>query len=308
MRNVILFFSLFLCLLGCGPKKDTASWFADTGKTKVLCTTGMIQDLVERIGQDKVDAHALIVGEIDPHSYELVKGDDEKMAFAQLIIGNGLNLEHGASVRNHLAKHSHVVYIGDEIQKKVPEKILRVSREIDPHVWMDISLWAEGVDAIVQALSKEDPGSATFYKNNGALLYAQMLSEHLRLQEVMREVPDSKRFLVTSHDAFHYFARAYLSQGEGWEARCVAPEGLAPEGQLSTQDIKRVAKHLCENEIGVVFPESNMNQDALKKVISCCSHKVRFSDKPLYGDAMGTGNYLDMIRHNVETLKSEWSQ
>ena len=60
--------------------------------------------------------------------------------------------------------------------------------------------------------------------------------------------------------------------------------------------------------IGVIFPESNMNQDALKKVISCCSHTVRFSDKPLYGDAMGPGTYLEMIRHNVETLKSEWSQ
>jgi len=308
MRVSLLFFSLVLCLFGCGSTRDTSSWFADNGKTKVLCTTGMIHDIVARVGQDKIDSHALIVGEIDPHSYELVKGDDDKIAFAQLVFGNGLNLEHGASLRYLLAEHPHVVNLGDEIQNKVPQKILKVSGEVDPHVWMDVSLWAEGIDAIVLALSKEDPASSAFYEQNGALLRQEMLSEHSLLQKAMRLVPDEKRYLVTSHDAFHYFARAYLAQGEGWEARCVAPEGLAPEGQLSSQDINRVAQHLTQYEIGVVFPESNMSQDALKKVISCCSHKVRCSDKPLYGDAIGPGDYLDMIRHNVETLKDEWSQ
>ncbi|NGX26222.1 MAG: Periplasmic zinc-binding protein TroA [Chlamydiae bacterium] len=308
MRVLVVFFSLFLCLFGCGQKQETSSWFADNGKIKVLSTTAMINDVVQRIGQDRVDSLSLIVGEIDPHSYEIVKGDDEKIVYAQIVIGNGLNLEHGASLRKLLKQHPHVVYLGDEIQKRVPERILKVGGEIDPHVWMDISLWVEGIDAIVFALAKTDPENAIFYRQNGDHLRREMLTVHLQLQEEMREIPDEKRFLVTSHDAFHYFVRAYLAQGEEWEKRCMAPEGLAPEGQLSSQDIKRVVGHLSRYKIGVVFPESNVNRDALKKVISCCTHDVRCSDQPLYGDAMGTEHYLEMIQHNAQVLREEWNK
>jgi manganese/zinc/iron transport system substrate-binding protein len=309
MMRVFVSLALFLsCLVGCSKARDSSSWFSDNGKVKVLCTTAMIHDLVQQIGQDKVDAFSLITGEIDPHSYELVKGDDEKLSFAQVVLGNGLNLEHGASLRYQLQTHRHVVYLGDEIQKRAPSQILHVDGELDPHVWMDISLWAEGTYAIVDALAKEDPENAHLYQKNGEALREEMLQQHAQLQEAMRQIPDEKRYLVTSHDAFHYFARAYLSQGDGWEVRCVAPEGLAPEGQLSTQDIQRVSAHLSKYQIQVVFPESNVSRDALAKVISCCSHPVRCSEAPLYGDAIGPGTYLEMIRHNVETLKNEWSR
>ena len=136
-----------------------------------------------------------------------------------------------------------------------------------------------------------------------------------RIKEEMKQVSDEKRYLVTSHDAFHYFARAYLG-GDSYEERCVAPEGLAPEGQLSTQDIERVIKHLCEYRIAVVFPESNVPRDALKKIVSSCKakgHEVRISNAHLYSDAMGSrgsssGTYLGMMQENADTLKGEWEK
>jgi manganese/zinc/iron transport system substrate-binding protein len=305
----LLFLSL---LLGC-QKGSTCSKgiFADSGKIKVLSTTAMIDDLVAQIGKDRVEHLPLIVGQLDPHSYELVKGDVEKIQCADLLIGNGLRLEHGASLLYHLQNHPHVLLVGEEIQKRRPRQILYVGGEMDPHVWMDISLWAEGIAPIVEAFCLKDPDNAPFYRANGQELYQRLLSKHRELQQEMGQVPSPKRYLVTSHDAFHYFARAYLCQGDFEVERCIAPEGLAPEGQLSIIDIRRVVDHLAKYQIAVLFPESNVSRDALKKIRASCPHSVRICMQPLYGDAMGDEGsgadyYLGMMEHNVKVLKEEW--
>lgn len=314
MKYFSVFFSILLCLFGCAKQEalpTASSYFEDNGKVKILSTTAMIDDLVAHVGGEYVDHMPLVTSDLDPHSYELVKGDDEKIGFAQIVIGNGLNLEHGASLRYQLEHHPHVVLLGNEIQKRVPSQILMVEGQLDPHVWMDISLWSEGIDAIVKALCEVDPEHMLQYRRNGDDLRQTMLLTHRQIQQELNEVASTSRYLVTSHDAFHYFARAYLSEEENWEKRCVAPEGLAPDGQLSSQDIKRVVDHLCQHNIGVVFPESNVNRDALKKIISSCSHSVQICKKQLYGDAMGAAdsgadNYLAMIQHNAKVLKEEW--
>jgi len=319
VKYTLLFFlaSCFLLLNGCNaPSSSNFSWYDQNGKVKVLTTTAMIGDLVCEIGGARVDHTTLIQGDVDPHSYELVKGDDEKIAFAHIAIGNGLNLEHGASLRYQMENHPHVVYLGEEIQKRVPEQILYTDGELDPHVWMDISLWAEGVDSIVDALVAQDPEHAAYYRERGDSLRSKMLATHCEIQQEFQLISEDKRYLVTSHDAFHYFARAYLAKGEKWQDRCVAPEGLAPEGQLSSSDIQRVIDHLYEYNIKVVFPESNIARGALKKIIASCQNKgleVQICTLPLYGDAMGhpgsgADSYLGMIRHNAKVLKGEWEK
>jgi manganese/zinc/iron transport system substrate-binding protein len=138
-----------------------------------------------------------------------------------------------------------------------------------------------------------------------------MLSTHRSVFEEMREVDEKQRYLVTSHDAFNYFTRAYLSEDRDVEGRCMAPEGLAPDGQLSAQDIQRVVSHLSRHRIKVIFPESNVSRDALHKIISSCKHPVHVSDQALYGDSMGdpgsgADTYLGMIQHNAKVLKEQW--
>ncbi len=285
----------------------------DTGRVKVLSTTAMIDDLVGQIGQERVDHIALIQGELDPHSYELVKGDDEKFNFAQLVFYNGLGLEHGASLRYCLEHHAHAAALGNEIQKKMPDAILRVQGEIDPHIWMDISLWREAIDPIVEALSQQDPQGAPFYREKGEALKKKMCTKHEEIKKQFASVPSQKRYLVTSHDAFNYFTRAYLAdpQESSWQKRCAAPEGLAPEGQLSVADIQKTIDHLCQYKIYVVFPESNVSKDALKKIASACVQKeliVRISRDALYGDAMGGTDYLGMQEHNSRVLLKAWTE
>lgn len=305
---------MLFALFGCqsSPEGNAFSqWMSPSDRLKVLSTTAMIDDLVAQVGKQRIDHLVLIRGEVDPHSYELVKGDDEKLAFAQIVFSNGLGLEHGASLRMHLEKHAHAVAIGNEIQKRAGERLLYVEEQLDPHVWMDISLWAEGIEPIVNALSEEDPEGADYYRRNGEELYAKMLATHQEVVQLFAAIPLEKRYLVTSHNAFNYFTRAYLSLGKWESERCAAPEGLAPDGQLSTIDIQRIIDHLCTYRISVVFSESNVSRDSLKKIVSCCQEKglqVHICSKPLYGDSMGreAPTYLDMIAHNARVIRNEW--
>jgi len=320
-RNIRIFLQGLLLLLivgvGCtSAPSSISSWTAQNGKVKVLSSTGIIDDLVAEIGGEFVDHTALIMGDVDPHSYELVKGDDEKITFAHVVFANGLNLEHGASFRYHLEHHSHVVYLGGEIEKIVPDQILYNDGELDPHIWMDISLWVLAIDPVIEALSKEDPAHAAQYRANGEDLRAKMVATHEKISSELQSFSEEKRYLVTSHDAFHYFARAYLAEGDTHLDRCVAPAGLAPEGQLSVVDIQRVTDHLCDHKIDVVFPESNVARGALKKIVASCKHKglnVRLCESPLYGDAMGhkgsgADTYLLMLEHNAKVLRDEWAR
>ena len=307
-----------LCILGVGCSKGDGpldEWMQPDGKIKVLSTTAIIDDVVGKIGKERIAHLSLITGEMDPHSYELVKGDDEKINRATLIFCHGLGLEHGASLRLKLQHAEGVTYLGDYIKEKQPESILMRKGQEDPHIWMDIFLWKEVIDPIVKELSRVDPEGALFYEQNGNALREEMLAVHEKIRAQILCVPQEKRFLVTSHDAFNYFTKRYLAGGEeDWSLRFQAPEGLAPDGQLSCFDIQQIIDHLHAHNIHVVFPESNVSKDSLRKIVSASSEKgfsIKLSKGPLYADSLGApgsdaDTYLKMMEHNVSLLVHEW--
>lgn len=286
------------------------------GKIYVLSTIAMIDDLVAQIGDTHVFHTTLIRGEIDPHTYELVKGDDEKFATADLIFYNGLGLEHGYSLRHNLENNPKAIALGDILLENEKESILKVDDQYDPHIWMDISLWTKIVDPIVYALSQKDPKHAENYARNGLLLKEKMLQLDGEIKDRLKKIPSEKRFLVTSHNAFHYFVRHYLAETHEretsqWQDRLSAPEGLAPDAELSSHDIQRVLDYITRHNINVIFSESNVNKEALRKIVSVGKKKglnLRLSEKELYADAMGSSSYLEMISQNTQTLITEFER
>jgi manganese/zinc/iron transport system substrate-binding protein len=277
-------------------------------KLKVLATTSQVGDLVSSIGGERIDLWVLMQGDLDPHSYELVKGDGEKFDRADQIFFSGLGLEHGASVSQQLKNRTNSLGISDAIYRQYPDQILFKEGAFDPHLWMDISLWQKGVDPIVQALSAKDPEGSSYYRQRGELLKEEMEKTHERLKKDLAEVPSQKRYLVTSHDAFHYFARAYLAEANeiNWQSRVAAPEGLAPDGQLNPADIQQILDFLSEHQISVIFPETNVSRDSLQKIRSAGKKlkiEVKICSEPLYGDTMGNLKYLAMMQRNVEVIK-----
>jgi manganese/zinc/iron transport system substrate-binding protein len=318
--TMILSCSLFgIALTGCGDLTNKSNsrqhWMQPGSKVKVLSTTAMIDDLVKGVGGQYVDAHVLIKGELDPHSYQLVKGDDELLAIADVIIFNGLGLEHGPSLQNYLTSQKKAIPLGNLIMKNHPDQVISILGTTDPHIWMDISLWSLGIPYIVEALSQNDPAHADEYKINGEKLTEQMAQVHKSIRDELQLVPKEKRYLVTSHDAFNYFTRAYLADGDetNWMERFSAPEGLAPESQISSSDIREILNHLEKYHINVIFPESNVSRDSIKKIVDAAKEQkinVKISEIPLYADAMGKpgsdgDTYLKMIQHDAKTIAGE---
>lgn len=302
-------------------QEEFEKWTQNTGKLKVLTTTNMINDLVKQVGGDRVSSLTLIQGELDPHSYQLVKGDDEKLAYADMIFYNGLGLEHGPSLHHYLIENPKTISLGDLIHQDDPGVILHVGGQKDPHIWMDISIWAKGVPFIVEALSNKDPANAKIYAENGEKLLNEMRESHEQVKQMLHRLPEKIRYLVTSHDAFNYFARAYLAEdseiasGE-WQKRFAAPEGLAPESQLSTSHIKEIIDHLKIYNVHIIFPESNVGRDSIRKIVQAANEQgldVSIACCPLYGDAMGPpgsdgDTYLKMILHNAKMLSQHMSE
>jgi len=312
---------LLLCCFGCSTSSQDdkreilQKWMQNDGKVKVLSSINMINDLVEQIGTPYIDTMVLIQGELDPHSYELVKGDDEKLARADIIFFNGLGLEHGPSLKKYFTESKHAIALGGEIQKENPLLILSDRGQTDPHIWMDVSLWQKNIPLIVKALQERDPEHAEFYAKRGEKLQEKFESVDLEIKEMMQSIPEEKRFLVTSHDAFNYFTRSYLAAPDEtefseWKKRFVAPEGLAPEGQMSAKDIKDIISHMKKYHILVLFPESNVSKDSIKKILDAGRQeglKFEIAEDSLYGDAMGPlgteeGTYLGMILSNAKVI------
>lgn len=315
--KIARFILLFVLLLSCSqnPPPPSRSWMVPNGRLKVLCTIAMIQDLVQQVGGDSIDSLTLIKGELDPHSYQLVKGDDEKFAQADLIFFNGLGLEHGPSLQNVLHLSRKATGLGNALLKMSPDRLLYDRGQLDPHIWMDISLWSDTLPIIVEALSIKDPDHAEIYKRNAAKLRDEMLQEHRAVWQQLQAIPQEKRYLVTSHDAFQYFVRAYLAtdkeREEGtWTARCAAPEGLAPESQLSVTEIRALIDHVMRYKIQVLFPESNVSKDSIRKIIAAGKAKgfnLKMAGEVLYADAMGPpgsqgDTYLKMIHYDADVI------
>lgn len=305
---------LMLIAFGCDTRHGNQEWMQPNGKLKVLSTVAMIDDLVKQVGADFVDSTTLIKGELDPHSYQLVKGDDEKLAFADIIFSNGLGLEHGPSLQSYLLQHDKAIPLGNKVMADNPALLLYYKGQPDPHIWMDVSLWAKTVPYIVEALSKKDPAHAEDYRANGEKLKQSMMQSHQEIKQTLQSIPPRKRYLVTSHDAFNYFARAYLAEpGESeqsWRERFAAPEGLAPESQISATDIQAIIGHVGRYNIRVLFAESNVNRDSIRKIVEAAQKKgidVEMAETSLYADAMGKpgsdgDTYLKMLQHNAKVI------
>jgi manganese/zinc/iron transport system substrate-binding protein len=322
---------LFLLGVGCSsPEQETsgttfcseAQWFKSP-KLKVLCTTAQVGGLVATVGGPDIATLVLIQGDLDPHSYQLVKGDDEKLDRADLVFASGLGLEHGPSLQQFLMSQNKVQRLGDLVREQNAGSLIRVDGQLDPHIWLDISIWKETVPFISDSLSKALPEHAQDFQKRAHELQVRLSTLDQDLLRAFHAIPEAKRYLVTSHDAFQYFTRRYLAatherESGAWRERLCAPEGLAPEGQLGLVDIQRVLSFCETHDVRVLFPESNVNISPLKKVVESGRQRgypLRLASEPVYGDTMGEDGmcslehaYETMMLHNQRTMTREWME
>lgn len=274
---------------------------------RVVCTTTIVADLVQRVGGERVRVEVLMGPGIDPHKYLPTPGDREKLENAHLVFFNGLHLEGKMVDTFEKGKNRYRAF---PVTRDIDHSLLRAAEvdggEHDPHVWFDVGLWMKTVAVVRDELSALDPAGADTYRRNADAHLAELAALDKEVRAKLDRVPKEKRILVTSHDAFGYFGRAYGFQVRGLQ-------GVSTASETGTKDTKELADLLGQNKIPAVFTETSVPPDGLKAVLDACQrdhkHEVKLigGDDALYSDALGPpgspgATYVGMIRHNVDTI------
>jgi len=281
-----------------------ASGAADGPKIKVTTTTTMVSDLVRNVGGDRVEVQGLMGPGVDPHLYKSSASDITKLQRADVIFYSGLLLEGKLQdVFTRMARGKKHVY---PVSESIPEKQLLEPESFgghhDPHVWFDVMLWGKCVETVVKGLSEFDPKSKAYFEKRGEETRAKMQTLHEWALKKAAELPKEKRILITSHDAFNYFGRAYGFQ-------VVGLQGISTVEEASLASMTKLVDFVKKNQIKAIFIESSVSPAAIKRISEDAGVKI---GGELFSDAMGTpgqiengydlGTYEGMIKHNLTTI------
>jgi manganese/zinc/iron transport system substrate-binding protein len=280
------------------------------GLLRVVTTTTMVTEMVRIIGGDRVSVHGLMGPGVDPHSYQVTFKDTAALQQADMIFYNGHHLE--GKMQDVLEKrarnHGAVFAVTDGIAEA---SLLRPHEDFqghyDPHVWGDPRLWAQCLQVVADALSGADPEGAEQYEARARDYKAKLAALHDWAQQRIASIPATQRVMVTSHDAFHYFGKAY-----GVEVRGL--QGVSTTSESGLKDRAELVAFIRRAELKTIFPESSVNAKGIRAVADEAG--VRVSEHELFSDAMGKpgdtvtlhgesydkGTYIGMIKHNVNTL------
>ena len=289
---------LIALVAACGVLR---AWGAEVS---AIATTGMVADLVRGVGGDRVAVQQLIGPGVDPHLYKPTARDASRLSRADVVFYNGLNLETrmGQLFERLGATGRRMHAVADSIPK---ERLLgsEDAEEIyDPHVWFDAALWSETIPAVVEGLSAADPAGREIYEGNGEAVRARLLELDEWCRARAQELPLESRMLVTGHDAFGYFGRAYGFQ-------VVGLQGMSTVSEASLGDVSALADYLKEKGVKAVFVETSVNPAAMRRVSEIAGVKIGgmlFSDSlGNVGDVRGgvdTGTLDGMLRYNMVTI------
>ena len=305
-----------LCLAGCGTSPDSTTagesspgerkLAADKstadksaiGRINVLATTGMIADAARIVGGDLVEVNALMGPGVDPHLYQPTARDQGKLNAAQVIFYNGLHLEGKMSeIFESRAKQKRVV----AVSRDIPEDRLLSWHDSqgrhDPHIWFDVKLWQSAVRTIAQAYSEADSPHAADYERRAAGYLAELDRLDAYCHERVGELQPDQRVLITSHDAFHYFGRAY-----GFKV--VGIQGISTDSEAGLKAITDAVDLIRSRKIRAIFPETSVSRAAIERVAQ--DGQCRLGPE-LYSDAMGApaspaANYAGMVRTNIDNV------
>ncbi len=301
---------LLAVVAGCTTKSDAPSTVAPpalalaqhqgSGPVHAVATVGMVADIVRNVGAGHVEVTQLLGAGVDPHLYKATRDDVQTIMRGDIVFYSGLMLE--GKMIDTLVRISRTkpVYAVTEL---IDEKHLLEPEEFaghyDPHVWMDAGAWARCIDAVAAALVQFDPSHAADYQSNAADYARQLAELHEYGKRSIATVPEAQRLLVTSHDAFNYFGRAY-----GMEVQGV--QGISTESEAGLQRINELVDLLVARKVKAVFVESSVSRKNIDAIVGGArsrGHEVVIGGE-LFSDAMGAegtyeGTYVGMIDHNI---------
>jgi manganese/zinc/iron transport system substrate-binding protein len=294
---------LVLTLSGCGGNRAATQANGDT--LNIVTTTSMITDITEQVVGDHATVTGLMGAGIDPHLYVASEGDVTALQEADIIFHNGLFLEaQMEDIFEQLAERKTVVPVAGSIATDRLLPWATYADEYDPHIWFDVSLWMAATETVRDTLIEVDAANAADYEANAAAYLDELATLDAYVKEQAARVPAEQRILVTAHDAFHYFGRAY-----GFEVRGL--QGISTASEAGAADVQDLATFIVEHQIPAIFVESSVpvrTIEALQAAVQAKGFDVAIGGE-LFSDAMGSpgtpeGTYVGMVRHNIDTIVS----
>jgi len=272
---------------------------------KLVATTGMIADAARQVGGEQVEVKALMGPGVDPHAYRQTRSDIVAMTRADLVLWHGLYLEAQMEEFFHdLERKRKVVAVAEGLPKDVLRGHDDYADKFDPHVWMTPALWKLVVTEVQEALTEARPEAAEVFAANAAEHMAELDRLIAYGDDVLAQVPESKRVLLSAHDAFGYFGRDY-----GFEVLGI--QGISTQSEAGLNRIGELVDLLVTRDIKAVFVESSVSDRSVRALIEGAAargHEVTIGGE-LFSDAMGAdgtyeGTYLGMLDHNMTTISS----
>ena len=294
----ILILLLTVSFFSCKETKDPSD------KLNIVTTTTMITDLVKNIGGDAVTVQGLMGAGVDPHLHKASEGDVSKLYNADIIFYNGLHLE------GKLVEVFEKMETQDKTQVALAEYLDKntligseyFASNYDPHVWFDIHYYIQFAEKVAAILSEADAANAETFQKNKENYVTKLKDLEAEIKTTIATLPKQQRILVTAHDAFNYFGKAY-------DFEVVGLQGLSTATEAGVQDVQRLSDFIIEKKVKAIFVESSVPRrtiEALQQAVLSKGAEVTIGGS-LYSDALGNagteeGTYLGMFRYNVNTI------
>jgi len=277
---------------------------SDGGRFKIVCTTGMVTDIVRQVAGERAEVEGIMGSGVDPHLFRPSTSDHSKLFAADVIFYSGLMLEGGleSALKKARERGKPAYAVTEEIDPSDVRHAEQFEGHPDPHVWNDVAAWSECVAFVAKALAEYDPVHAADYQRNAERYRAELAELAAYAKQVIASIPEEQRVLVTAHDAFEYFSRAYKIP-----VRSVV--GITTESEAGVEDINALVNFLVEQKIPAVFVETSVNSRNIEAVIEgAAKHgwEVKIGGT-LFSDAMGAtgtyeGTYIGMLDHNATVV------
>ena len=283
-----LFIIAALLLSACGqPSSKVVAKRSD--QLQVVATFSILADITREIGGERVQVSSLVGANQDGHVFQPTPQDVKKITQAHIIVSNGLGYEGWLTRLEQAAEFKGKTIIASEGANALPN---------DPHAWHDpVIVQTTYVRNIVTGLSQADPAGADYYQKRGQAYSAQIAQLSANIQKEINSIPPEQRKVVTSHDAFNYFARAF-------GITFLAPQGVSTESESSAKAFAQLSNQIKSEHIKALFFENISNPKMMGQLTQETGVKI---GGKLYSDALSNADesapsYLKMMAYNAKTL------
>src|SRR5690554_5707162 len=299
MKNwAVLAFLLILVMSSCKWEKAD-----NQGKFKITTTTNIMADGVRALVRDSASVTSLMAIGVDPHLYKASQRDLDLLFEADLVIFHGLHLEGKMTeVLRKFSRTNDVIDQGELIAESSLISDPEYPTSVDPHIWFDVPLWKQAMTHIAEELVRRQPSWKTYIENNLSAYQKTLDSLHNHTKLEISQITQQGQILITAHDAFSYFGKAYGIEVKGLQ-------GLSTLSEPGLRDVSELVSFIIQHQIKAIFVEQSISPKALEAVVEGCrrrGHTVRLAG-PLYTDSLGdpeggAGTYVGMVRENVKTI------